>query len=72
MNIQLPLTINDRLLFKIEETAKQMQIDKNDLIIKALKKYLLIYSIKSIRKRLKPLLKKQGFKTEEDIFNAVS
>jgi len=49
-----------------------MQIDKNDLIIKALKKYLLIYSIKSIRKRLKPLLKKQGFKTEEDIFNAVS
>lgn len=72
MNIQLPLNISDKLLFKVEETAKQMKIDKNDLIIKALKKYLLIYSIKTFRKKHKPAIKRLGFKSERDIFDAVS
>ena len=72
MNIQLPLNINDKLLLKIEETARQMKIDKNDLIIKALKKYLLIYNIRTLRKKYRPAIKKLGFKSERDIFDAVS
>ena len=72
MTVKLSLAINDSLLSKIQEASKQLQIDKNEFIIKALKKYLLIYSIQNNRKSLKPLVKKLGFKSESDIFRAIS
>ena len=72
MTVQFSLNINDSLLLKIQEASKQMQIDNNELIIKALKKYLLIYSIQNTRKRLKPLAKNLGYKSEFDIFKAIS
>ena len=72
MTVKLSLAINDSLLSKVQEASDQMQIDKNDLIIKALKKYLLIYSIKDTRKRLKPIAKNLGFKSESDILDTFS
>ncbi|MBI5219738.1 MAG: hypothetical protein HY958_12485 [Bacteroidia bacterium] len=72
MEVELSLTVTDRLLNKIEDLSKKMQINKNDLIIKALKKFLLIQEIRQIRKILKKQVIKQGYKSEDDIFNAVS
>ena len=72
MTVKLSLAINDSLLSKIQEASKQLQIDKNEFIIKALKKYLLIYSIQNNRKSLNPLVIKLGFKSESDIFRAIS
>ena len=72
MKTHLSLTITDRLLDKIEEVANKMHIDKDVLIVKAVKKYLFISEVKEIRKKLKPIIQKQGFKSEEDIFNSVS
>ena len=45
-------------------------MNKDEFIIKAVKKFLLISDPKELRKKLKPLVKKQGFQSEEDIFNA--
>ncbi|OFX53340.1 MAG: hypothetical protein A2046_03100 [Bacteroidetes bacterium GWA2_30_7] len=72
MNIQLSLSVNDELFNKIEVISKKMQIEKNDLIVTALRKFLLIQEIKLTRKKLKKHLLKQGYKNEEDIFNAIS
>lgn len=72
MKVQLSLTMNNGLFNKIRHIANKMDMDKNELILKAVKKYLLISEIKEIRKKLKPLVKKRGFKNESDIFNAVS
>jgi metal-responsive CopG/Arc/MetJ family transcriptional regulator len=72
MTVKLSIVINDSLLNKIQEASDQMKIDKNEFIIKALKKYLLIQNIQNTRKRLKPYVKKQGFKSESEIFKAIS
>ena len=72
MKTLLSLTLNDSLLSRIEKIAGKLHIKKDELIIKAVKKYLLISEVKEIRKTLKPIAKKQGFKNEDDIFNSVS
>lgn len=72
MKTRMSLVINDNLLNKIQEVADKLHIGKDELIIKAVKKYLFISEVKDIRKKLKPIVQKQGFKNEDDIFNVVS
>ena len=72
MKVQLSVTMNDGLFNKIKQLANKLEMDKNEFILKAVKKYLLINGAKEMRKKLKPIVKKQGFKSEDDIFNAVS
>ena len=72
MKTQMSLAINNNLLSKISEVADKLNIGRDALIIKAVKKYLFISEVKEIRKKLKPIVKKKGFNTEDDIFNAVS
>lgn len=70
--MRLSVNINDSLFTRILQVANKLEMNKDEFIIKAVKKFLLISDPKELRKKLKPLVKKQGFQSEEDIFNAVS
>ena len=70
--MRLSVNINDSLFTRILQVANKLEMNKDEFIIKAVKKFLLISDPKELRKKLKPLVKKQGFQSEEDFFNAVS
>ena len=72
MKTKFSLALNNNLLIQVKRAAKKLDIDEEDLIIKAVKKYLLLSEVKDMRQKLKPLFKKQGFANEQSVFNAVS
>ncbi len=68
----LKLNINKETLSKINRLSDEMNIERDELIRKALKRYIFIAEMKNVRNRIRPKVKKLGFKTEDDIFRAVS
>lgn len=69
---QLVLPISPKLLDKINKAADTLDLNKEEFILKIIKKYLLLNEIENIRKKMRPIIKKQGFKKEEDLFRAIS
>jgi hypothetical protein len=70
--MSIELNINSKLAKKVAEVSEQLHIDSNELIIKAIKKFLHNQEITLIRKQLKDVAKKNGFNSEEDVYNAIS
>jgi len=66
------LTINKTLAEKMKEVSLQLNLEENDLIVKAIKRFLHIQEIALIRKEFKGVATKKGYQTEQDIFNDIS
>jgi hypothetical protein len=66
------LTINKTLAEKVKEVSTQLNLGENDLIVKAIKRFLHAQEIALIRKEFKGVAKKKGYQTEQDIFNDIS
>jgi hypothetical protein len=70
--MSIELNINNNLSKKIMAVSEQLNIDANELIIKAIKKFLHVQEMSVFRKDLKEVAKKSGFHNEEDIYNTIS
>jgi len=70
--MSIELNINNKLSRKVAEVSEQLNIDANELIIKAIKKYLHTQEMSLLRKNLKGVARKSGLHSEEDIYNAIS
>jgi len=68
----IELKINNKLAKKVTAVSEQLNIDTNELIIKAIKKFLHTQEMSVFRKQLKGIAKKNGFQSEEDIYKAIS
>jgi hypothetical protein len=70
--MSIELNINSKLAKKVTKASEQLNMDSNELIIKAIKRFLHMQEITVFRKSLKGIAKKNGFLTEEDIYNDIS
>ena len=70
--MSIELNINSRLSKKVAEVSEQLNMDTNELITKAIKKFLHTQEMSLFRNNLKGLAKKKGFHTEEDIYKTIS
>ncbi len=68
----ISINIEDELKRQVEEKAKELQIDTNDLIVKALHEFFYLTRVNQLRDDLGEYAKKQGFDSEEDIFREIS
>ena len=66
------LNISKSTLTKIDRLSDEMKMEREELILKALKRFLFVTEMKQVRKRIRPKAKKLGYKTEDDIFRAIS
>ena len=70
--MDLKVSMDNSMIKKIDSLSNGLDIERNDFIVKALRKFIFITELQTLRKKVKPKAKKLGFKTEQDIFNAVS
>jgi len=70
--MSIELNINSKLSKKVALVSEQLNMDTNELIIKAIKKFIHAQEMSLFRKDLKGVAKKKGFNSEEDIYNAIS
>ena len=70
--MSIELNINNKLAKKVAAVSEQLNIDSNELIIKAIKKFLHNQEMSVFRKEFKSVAKKSGFHSEEDIYKAIS
>lgn len=70
--MDVKVNISKSTLNRIDRLSDEMELKRDELILRALKKYLFIAEMQRIRKRIKPKMKKLGYKREEDIFSAIS
>ncbi|MFN4254853.1 MAG: hypothetical protein ACK4Q5_07600 [Saprospiraceae bacterium] len=68
----ISISIEDGLRSEIEQNAKAMNLDFDGMIRKALADYFHLRRVESIRKKMNKRALELGFKSEEDIFEAVS
>ncbi len=70
--MSIELNINNKLAKKVAAVSEELNMDSNELIIKAIKKFLHNQEIAVFRKQLKGVARKKGFHSEEDIYKAIS
>ena len=59
----------DQLLNKL---SRRLRRNKSELIREAIRRQLLIYSFENLRERSIPFAEKEGYITDEDIFQEIS
>lgn len=64
--------INKNLLTDVETVSKELGVNKNTLVSMALKRYLHLLQMQIIRKDLKGVARKKGFRSEKDVFKSIS
>jgi len=57
---------------KIDQLSRKLKKERNEVILHALKRYMHLQEIKSIRKTLSGLARKKGFKNEREVFDEIS
>ena len=70
MKIQIQLT--DDILKQLDTLSNEMAMDRDEVILNALKKYLLLNEVHKLREQLSQKLDKNQFGTEEDLLHAIS
>ncbi|MHB1688714.1 MAG: ribbon-helix-helix protein, CopG family [Ignavibacteriaceae bacterium] len=68
VEVNLPSKLNEEL----ELITAEEGLTKSELVKKAIEDYLFIHKFRTLRKKLTSRAKEQGFKSDEDIFEAVS
>jgi predicted transcriptional regulator len=59
----------DQLLNKL---SRRLRRNKSELIREAIRRQLMIYSFENLRERSVPFAEKEGYITDEDIFQEIS
>lgn len=72
MSIALSIQMDEDLKLMLDKFAKKFSIQENEIIDKALRHYLYMQEVNTLGEELKPYAQAQGFKTEEDLLNAIS
>lgn len=70
--MSLELNISSKLSKKVALVSEQLNMDTNELIIKAIKKFIHAHEISLFRKELKEAAKNMGLNSEEDIYKTIS
>jgi len=70
--MDVKVNLSKSTLSRIDRLSGEMDVKRDEFIQRALKKYIFMAEMQRIRKRIKPKVKKLGFKREEDIFSALS
>lgn len=68
VEINIPSKLNEEL----ELVTAEEGLSKSELVKKAIEDYLFIRKFRTIRKKMTPKAKNRGFKSDEDIFEAIS
>ena len=72
MNQSMIVKLKPSIMSRLEQRTKELKINADALINKALDDYFYFDRLNHLRKELKEQAQKQGFENEEDIFNAIS
>lgn len=70
MKIQIQLT--DDVLKQLDSLSSEMDMARDQVILNALKKYLMLNEVHKLRDRLSQKLDKSQFGSEEDLLDAIS
>ena len=70
--MSIEVEINKNLLSEVDVLSKKLHMNRSQLISAALKRYLHLQQMKFIRNELKGVARKRGFRSERDVFNAIS
>lgn len=68
----ISIELKDELKEQLESKAKALNMNTNDLIVKALSDFFYLDQLDKVRTKLNPTFKDAGYQNEEDIFNEVS
>lgn len=69
-HLTIPVTDGDRRL--LEEICRRRNQSVDDLAAEMLHRYLAVETFRSLREKSIPSAESQGFKTDEDVFKAIS
>ena len=72
MNATLNIKLKTSIAKRVAEKTKELKIDTNALINKALEDYFYFERINTLRQELKGKAQAAGFENEESIFDAIS
>ena len=72
MNAALNIKLKTSIAKRVAEKTKELKIDTNALINKALEDYFYFERINTLRQELKGKAQAAGFENEESIFDAIS
>ncbi len=72
MTNTMTIKLKPSMMSRLEQKTKELKINTDALINKALEDYFYFERLKNIREELRGEAKKHGFENEEDIFNAIS
>jgi len=68
----ISIKLEDELKLQLENKAKALNMNTNDLIVKALSDFFYLDKIDKVRVRLNENFKEAGYQSEEDIFDEIS
>ena len=68
----LTISIDKKLKKNVTDTALKLHISKSELVKKAIEKYIVHEEFNALRSLLIPYAEKQGYFTDDDIFNEIS
>jgi len=72
MRSVLSVSLPDRLVEELKSLARETGRNKSDIIRESLSLYIWETRLKRLKKQFKPLAKKAGLVTEEDVFKQIS
>jgi len=72
MEAVISLKLKESLKKGLEKKAKELKLNTNDLIIKALENFIYFEKVINLRRELNKYATKKGFKGEEDVFREIS
>lgn len=72
METVISLRLEENLKKGLEKKAKELKLNTNDIIIKALENFIYFEKVNNLRRELNEYATKKGFKSEEDVFREIS
>jgi hypothetical protein len=72
MNQTIKIKLKPSVLRSLEQKAKELNTNADDVVNKALEDYFYVERLNAMRQRFREKAKEQGFDSEEDIFDAIS
>ena len=68
----ITIRLDDDLDQLLNKLSRRLRRNKSELIREAIRRQLLIYSFENLRDRSIPFAEKEGYITDEDIFQEIS
>lgn len=68
----LKIQLEETLRKQLADKANELQMDLDDLVIKAVKDFLYLERVNQLRNSLQGQAEKSGFRDEEDVLNRIS